>query len=95
MGEAADCLDLLQVSQLGCRSPVAELESCSLSIMHESDIYLKKIQGVMSCSLGDLGGRSMMSTSGGLNPSAVAGGPSVTRLTHSSCTAVQVGNRGM
>ena len=65
-----------------------KLESCSLSIRHRSEMYLKKIQGVMSCSLGDLGGRSMMSTSGGLKPSAVAGGPSVTRLTHSSCTAV-------
>ena len=29
-----------------------------------------------------------MSWSGGLNPSAVAGKPSVTRLTHSSCTGL-------
>ena len=28
----------------------------------------------------------MMSSSGGLKPKAVAGGPSVTRFTHSSCT---------
>ena len=28
----------------------------------------------------------MMSASGGLNPRAVAGSPSVTRFTHSSCT---------
>ena len=32
------------------------------------------------------GGFCMMSGSGGLKPSAVAGGPSVTRFTHSSCT---------
>ena len=48
--------------------------------------YLKKTQGVMSCSVGERGGFSMMSTSGGLKPSAVAGGPSVTRFTQSSCT---------
>ena len=30
----------------------------------------------------------MMSTSGGLKPSAVAGGPSVTRFTQSSCTGM-------
>ena len=35
-----------------------------------------------------LGFLVMMSTSGGLNPSAVAGGPSVTRLTQSSCTGI-------
>jgi hypothetical protein len=32
---------------------------------------------------------SMMSTSGGLKPRAVAGGPSVTRFTHSSCTGMR------
>lgn len=31
----------------------------------------------------------MMSLSGGLNPKAVAGGPSVTRLTHRSCTGMR------
>jgi hypothetical protein len=30
----------------------------------------------------------MTSGSAGLNPNAVAGGPSVTRLTHSSCTGI-------
>jgi len=30
----------------------------------------------------------MTSGDGGLNPSAVAGGPSVTRLTHSKCMAL-------
>ncbi len=30
----------------------------------------------------------MMSKSGGLNPSAVAGSPSVTRFTHSNCTGI-------
>ena len=31
----------------------------------------------------------MMSGSGGLNPRAVAGGPSVTRFTQSSCTGMR------
>ncbi len=31
----------------------------------------------------------MMSLSGGLKPRAVAGGPSVTKLTHKSCTEVK------
>ena len=31
----------------------------------------------------------MMSLSGGLNPRAVAGGPSVTRLTHKSWTGIR------
>jgi hypothetical protein len=35
------------------------------------------------------GGFSMMSMSGGLNPSAVAGRPSVTKFTHSSCTGMR------
>ena len=35
----------------------------------------------------------MMSGSGGLKPSAVAGGPSVTRLTHSSCTGMRPSGR--
>lgn len=30
-----------------------------------------------------------MSLSGGLNPKAVAGGPSVTKLTHKSCTGIR------
>lgn len=38
-----------------------------------------------SSSLDFRGGFCMMSTSGGLKPSAVAGGPSVTRFTHRSC----------
>ena len=42
----------------------------------------------MSGSLAFLGGLSMMSRSGGLKPSAVAGRPSVTRFTHSSCTGM-------
>jgi len=52
-------------------------------------IYRKKIQPEMigwSCLLG---GYYMMSTSGGLNPRAVAGNPSVTRLTHSNYTGVR------
>lgn len=31
----------------------------------------------------------MMSRSGGLNPKAVAGSPSVTKFTHSSCTGIR------
>ena len=47
--------------------------------------YRKKSQAVTSSSLDFRGGFCMMSTSGGLKPSAVAGGPSVTRFTHKSC----------
>ena len=39
------------------------------------------------------GGFCMMSVSGGLKPSAVAGGPSVTRFTHSSCTGIRFSGR--
>lgn len=35
----------------------------------------------------------MMSRSGGLKPSAVAGRPSVTRFTHSSCTGIRASGR--
>ena len=42
----------------------------------------------MRGSLGDLGFRVIISGSGGLKPSAVAGSPSVTRLTHRSCTGI-------
>ncbi len=35
----------------------------------------------------------MMSRSGGLKPSAVAGRPSVTRLTHSSWTGIRASGR--
>ena len=43
----------------------------------------------MRGSLGLRGGRSMMSRSGGLKPRAVAGSPSVTKFTHSSCTGIK------
>ena len=36
----------------------------------------------------DRGALSIMSKSGGLNESAVAGKPSVTKLTHKSCTGI-------
>lgn len=55
--------------------------------------YLKKSQPEMRGSLGFLGGLSMMSRSGGLNPRAVAGRPSVTRLTHSSWTGIKASGR--
>lgn len=51
-------------------------------------MYLKNNQGVISDSLALLGGFSMMSKSGGLKPSAVAGKPSVTKLTHNNCTGI-------
>ena len=51
-------------------------------------MYLKNNHGVMSDSFGDLGFLSMMSKSGGLKPRAVAGRPSVTKLTHNSCTGI-------
>ena len=50
--------------------------------------YRKKSQAVMSGSRGERGGRSIKSRSGGLNPSAVAGRPSVTRFTQRSCTGI-------
>lgn len=51
-------------------------------------IYLKKSQPLIRDSLGFLGGIFMMSTSGGLKLSAVAGGPSVIRFTQRSCTGI-------
>lgn len=51
--------------------------------------YLKNNHPEMSPSSLDLGGFFMMSSSGGLNPRAVAGRPSVTRLTHSSWTGMR------
>lgn len=55
--------------------------------------YLKKSQPEMRGSLGLRGGLSMMSRSGGLKPRAVAGRPSVTRLTHSSWTGIKASGR--
>lgn len=56
-------------------------------------IYLKKSHGVMRDSLGDRGYFSMMSRSGGLKPRAVAGKPSVTKFTQSSCTGMSDSGR--
>lgn len=55
--------------------------------------YLKKSQPEIRGSLGERGGLPMMSRSGGLKPSAVAGRPSVTRLTHSSWTGIRASGR--
>ena len=52
-------------------------------------MYLKNNHGVMRDSFGDLGRLSMMSKSGGLKPRAVAGRPSVTKLTHNSWTGIK------
>lgn len=43
----------------------------------------------MRASLLFLGGFCIMSTSAGLNPRAVAGGPSVTKFTQSNCTGIK------
>lgn len=51
--------------------------------------YRKKSQPEMRGSLALRGGLLMMSKSGGLKPRAVAGRPSVTRLTHSNCTGIR------
>lgn len=56
-------------------------------------MYLKKSQPEMSDSSALRGGLSMMSRSGGLKPRAVAGRPSVTRFTHSSCTGIRASGR--
>ncbi len=56
-------------------------------------MYLKKSHGVMRDSLGERGGFSMMSRSGGLNPRAVAGRPSVTKFTQSNCTGISDSGR--
>lgn len=55
--------------------------------------YLKKSQPEMRGSLGERGAFPMMSKSGGLKPRAVAGRPSVTRLTHSSWTGIRASGR--
>lgn len=57
--------------------------------------YLKKSHPLISGSLGLRGCLSMMSKSGGLNPSAVAGNPSVTRLTQSNWTGIKASGRPM
>ena len=56
-------------------------------------LHLKNSQGVMRVSLAPLGAFSMMSRSGGLKERAVAGRPSVTRLTHSSWTGMRASGR--
>lgn len=55
--------------------------------------YLKKSQPEIRGSLALRGGFSMMSRSGGLKPRAVAGSPSVTRLTQSSWTGIRASGK--
>lgn len=55
--------------------------------------YLKNSHPEMRGSLGERGSLPMMSRSGGLKPRAVAGRPSVTRLTHSSWTGIRASGR--
>lgn len=50
--------------------------------------YRKRTQELIRASLLLRGGFSIISISAGLKPRAVAGGPSVTKLTHRSCTGI-------
>ena len=50
--------------------------------------YLVKSHFVIIGSLVGRGGKFIRFGDGGLKPSAVAGGPSVTRFTHNKCIAV-------
>jgi hypothetical protein len=56
-------------------------------------MYRKKSHGVINDSLALRGGRSIISKSGGLKPRAVAGRPSVTKLTQSNCTGINDSGR--
>ena len=56
-------------------------------------MYLKNSQPEIRGSLGERGGLPIMSRSGGLKPRAVAGRPSVTRLTQSSWTGIRASGR--
>jgi hypothetical protein len=56
-------------------------------------MYLKNNQGVIRVSSDPLGCFCMMSRSGGLKERAVAGRPSVTKLTHRSCTGIKASGR--
>lgn len=51
--------------------------------------YRKRIHALINESSLLLGAFFMISLSGGLNPKAVAGGPSVTKLTQRSCTGIK------
>lgn len=71
--------------------------ACSFRCKHERAVShwtwgLVTLQGLgwAACLRGLL---RMMSLSGGLKPSAVAGSPSVTRFTHSSCTGFSTSGR--
>jgi hypothetical protein len=50
--------------------------------------YLKNNHFEINDSFAERGGFSIMSRSGGLKPKAVAGRPSVTKLTHKSWTGI-------
>lgn len=56
-------------------------------------MYLKNNHGVIKDSFELLGGLSIISKSGGLKPKAVAGKPSVTKLTHKSCTGIKASGK--
>lgn len=52
-------------------------------------MYLKNSHPLMRGAFASRGFFFMMSLSGGLNPKAVAGNPSVTKFTHSNCTGIK------
>ncbi len=56
-------------------------------------MYRKNNHGVMRDSFGERGCFCIMSKSGGLKPRAVAGRPSVTKLTHKSCTGIKASGK--
>lgn len=58
-------------------------------ITHPVIRYRVAIHLVMIGSLDDRGFWDMIPGAGGLNPKAVAGGPSVTKFTHSKCMALK------
>lgn len=63
---------------------------CNIGFMYTPPIvrYLKNNHPLIKGSLAFLGAFFMMSTSGGLKLRAVAGGPSVIKFTHNSCTGI-------
>ena len=68
-----------------------EYDTVSAVLQHSLPMirYLKNSHPEMRASLEERGGFFMMSKSGGLKPSAVAGRPSVTRLTQRSWTGMR------
>lgn len=77
-----------------CRADINDMMHTELQ-RHSQPMakYLKKSQPEIRGSRALRGGLLMMSRSGGLKPSAVAGRPSVTRLTQSSWTGIRASGK--